>query len=271
MNFFKLFPKIDYDLNNDGSLAKIVNIFRSIRPYQNAIDDPSLYTYYEIKNGERPDVVSQQLYGTPDFYWTFFVINDFLHDGYKAWPLSTENLMDYLAEEYSGYAITTRVQFDANNVVKRNHTLVNNFQLGEAIRGTVSGAEGVLIKKDVDMNQLVVKSTNNIPYIGDVPSNNDLYETVKGLTTEDEIVSYVVYTYAEAPHHYFIKDSDGVEREYSNRSFINNSASKPENDLSYISNRQYVYNLNDERSKIRVINPKHIGRFVELFESLLNE
>ncbi len=271
MNFFKLFPEVDYDLNRDGSLMKMVNIFRSIRPYQNAIDDPSLYTYYNIKNGERPDIISQQLYGTTEFYWTFFVINDFLHDGYKVWPLSQEKIVDYIAEEYAGFVITTRIAFDANDVVKDNHTLVGKFQLGETIRGATSGAEGTLFKKDIDMNQLVVRSTNNIPYIGDVPADNDLFETIKGLTTEDEVISYRVYKYETAPHHYFIKDADGIEREYTNRSFIDTTESTPENDLSFVSNRQYVYDLNEKRSKIRVINPKHIGRFVEAFENLLNE
>ena len=81
MSFFRQFPTINYDLKKDGSVMRMVNIFRNVRPLQNYVDNPSLYNFYEIKNGERPDTVSQRLYGTPDFYWTFFVINEFLHDG----------------------------------------------------------------------------------------------------------------------------------------------------------------------------------------------
>ena len=80
MAFFSLFPKVGYDLRNDGVLQNIVNLYRSVRPLQNFVDDVSAYKFYTVKNGERPDIVSDRLYGTPDFYWTFFIVNDFLHD-----------------------------------------------------------------------------------------------------------------------------------------------------------------------------------------------
>ena len=48
MSFFKQFPKISYDLRKDGSIMKMVNIFRSVRPLQNFVDNPSLYKFYEI-------------------------------------------------------------------------------------------------------------------------------------------------------------------------------------------------------------------------------
>ena len=41
--------------------------------------------------------------------------------------------------------------------------------------------------------------------------------------------------------------------------------------LTHVSNRQYLYNQNDQRSKIRVINPSAIGEFVDKFEKLINE
>ena len=93
MNFFKNFPTIEVDLQRNGKINKMVNIFRSVRPLQNFIDDSALYTLYEIKNGERPDIVSQRLYSTQEYYWTFFVINDFLHDGYRSWPCP-QNILD---------------------------------------------------------------------------------------------------------------------------------------------------------------------------------
>ena len=61
MNFFKNFPTVEVDLQRNGKINKMVNIFRSVRPLQNFIDDVAVYTFYEIKNGERPDIVSQRL------------------------------------------------------------------------------------------------------------------------------------------------------------------------------------------------------------------
>ena len=275
MSFFRQFPTINYDLKKDGSVMRMVNIFRNVRPLQNYVDNPSLYNFYEIKNGERPDTVSQRLYGTPDFYWTFFVINEFLHDGYKVWPLSQEQLFDYIKEQYNGYAITTKpviVRTGDGTISEFRDSLSGKFQLGETITGSISNAQGTLTKKNIDMNQLVVQNMKNTNrYTGDGAANNNNYELLIGSTTNDSVESYEVFNYADAPHHYYITDSDGIDREYTNMSFINQTIATPENDLKSVSNRQYVNDLNEERSKIRVINPNFIGRFIENFESLINE
>ncbi len=273
MSFFKQFPLIDYDIMADGSITKMVNIFRTVRPVQKFIDNPSLYKFYEIKNGERPDIVSQQLYGTPDFYWTFFVINDFLHDGYKAWPLSQEQIFKYIEKEYNGYAINTRITFIDNDI---QNSLAGKFTVGETITGDVSGATGTLTKKDLDLNQLIVQNmTTNVAFQGlrDDESGNTPPEFISGSKTFDEVSTYQVWPYAEAPHHYFITDDEGVERQYTNSLFHedNYEATKTNAELSYTSNRQYIYDLNDKRSKIRVINPTMIGEFIDTFESLINE
>ena len=70
-----MFPTEGYDYYRDGIVQNVVGIYKSIRPLQNFIDNLSGYNYYEIKNGERPDIVSQRLYGTVNYYWVFFIIN----------------------------------------------------------------------------------------------------------------------------------------------------------------------------------------------------
>ncbi len=271
MSFFKQFPLVDVDIGLDGTLTKMVNIFRSVRQVRSFSDDPTLYSYYEIKNGERPDVVSQQLYGTADFYWTFFVINEFLHDGYKVWPMSQEQLFNYVKTEYEGYAISTRVSFIDSTI---QNSIAGKFQVGEQITGSTSGASGTLTKKNIDLNQLIVQNmTNTAAYQGrreDI--ENTPFETVTGSKTFDDVSTFEVWPYAEAPHHYYILDAKGVERQRTSKSHIlDEEYATNAADLNYTSNRQYVYNLNDQRSKIRVINPAIIGEFVDKFEKLINE
>lgn len=275
MSFFKQFPKVSYDLRKDGSIMNMVNIFRSVRPLQNFVDNPSLYKFYEIKNGERPDIVSQRLYGTSDFYWTFFVVNEFLHDGYKVWPMSQEQVYEYIKQHYEGYAVTTRpyMQLDSDGIRRENvDSLAGKFQIGEDILGATSGARGTLTKKDVDMNQLIIQNMQNTnAFSGNGAADNNNYELLQGQTTDDSVQSYEVFKYADAPHHYYVLDEDGVEREYTNQTFINQTSATAEASLKYVTNRAYIQELNDERSKIRVINPNFIGKFIEEFESLLNE
>ena len=107
MSFFKQFPKIDYNLFEQGDLRSITDIYRHVDVKDVGIDPYVSYTYYEINEGDRPDNVSQQLYGSTDYYWTFFVINDTLKEGLSAWPQSTLGLERYITQEYDKYSVLT--------------------------------------------------------------------------------------------------------------------------------------------------------------------
>ena len=158
--FFKNFPNEKYDFEGQGKFQNIKNIFRSVRALPTFLDEFTNYKLYDIINGERPDIVSNKLYGRPDFYWTFFVINDFLHDGYRAWPLSQEDLLEYFEKTYEGFVITTNPSPtpDSDGLDDySNNSIAGKFDLGATIFGETSGCKGTLIKKDIDMNQLIIQ------------------------------------------------------------------------------------------------------------------
>ena len=278
MAFFKQFPKIQYDFERNGVITNVVNIYRSVRPLREFIDNSSAYTFYEIKNGERPDIVSQRLYDNPNYYWTFFVINDDLHDGTRAWPMSQEDLFDYMEKEYEGYAITTNP-----TIVRNTDGIITSFQdslagsvpnvsdgaftLGETITGSISGFSGTLTKKNVDMNQLIIQEVNSNAPLGDPNAISGGTELLVGSKSGDSVGTYQAFKYAEAPHHYFTT-GDKEERYQTNGEFI--QGGEASGTLSYKTNRSYVNELNEKRSKIRVIDPRYIDRFVDEFERLLN-
>lgn len=285
MDFFKKFPLVDFDIKKDGTVQKMVDVFRSVRPVEEFLDDPAAYRLYEIRNGERPDIVSTRLYGSPEFYWTFFVINEFLHDGYRAWPLPEEDLLEYILTEYDGYAITTQPTF----IEDQADSIAGKFALGEVITGNRSGAQGTLVKKNVDMNQLIVQnvtlgtagihpvtgSDSNVvggAFIGDVSAgDNNPTEPIAGGTSGDVVASYRVFKYADAPYYYYnILDPD--KKPVSNAAFLGDVAGTvSEGSLAFETYRTHEIELNEERSRIRYISPEFINQFVDKFETLIND
>ena len=153
MSFFTHFPKVEYDFNRDGVKQRMTDLFRSVRPLPSFLDNFSGYKFYEIRNGERPDIVSERLYGTTAFYWTLFLVNEHLHDGYRAWPLSQESLFDYMEKEYRGFAIETSPKVSGNF----ENSLSGRFTLGETVVGASSSASGTITKKIVDLSQLIIQ------------------------------------------------------------------------------------------------------------------
>lgn len=260
MSFFRQFPKIQYDFQLNGIKTNVVDIFRHVKPIEEFVDNYTEYTFYNVENGERPDVVSELLYGTSQYYWTFFVVNDFLHDGYRAWPMSQEDLHEYIEEEYNGYAITSRADRGAA------HSIAGKFEIGETIVGNTSGASGKLYRKNLDMNQLIVRDmVNATAYLGEGDDNID--ETIQGATSGDVVRSYKVFKYKEAPYYYY-KTNDAKKRPQSNALHIPGAIADSE--LSYVSYQQHEIELNEERSQIKIIDPNYIGQFAKTFENLIN-
>jgi len=107
MSFFNKFPKIDYDINLDGITQKLIDFSRVVDVNDILAIDSTAYIKYDIIDGARPDIVSQLLYDTPDYYWTFFILNDHLKSGYHKWPKGAVALEKYIDEKYKNYVILT--------------------------------------------------------------------------------------------------------------------------------------------------------------------
>ena len=258
MAFFKQFPKVQYDFNRQGVLQNMVDIFRSVRALPSFVDNYTGYRLYEIKNGERPDIVSGRLYGTSKYYWTFFVINDFLHDGMRSWPMSQEDLQAYMAKEYNGYVIETNPKV-TNNF---ENSLAGRFTLGETLTGSVSGATGKLTRKITDLSQLVIQDVTGA-YIGSATGAKEL---ITGATSEDSVSTYNVYKYLDAPYYYY-ETSDVNKKPVTNADHI--TGGKDAYTLSYVTNRAHLEEKNDEYSRIRVVAPNSMNDFVRKFKELI--
>jgi len=274
MAFFKQFPKVEYDFNRMGIKQNMIDLFRSVRPLPTFLDNYSAYKFYEIKNGERPDIVSKRLYGISDFYWTFFVINDFLHDGYRAWPMSQEDLDAYLNKEYEGYVIETHpeiVRTGDNIITDFKNSIAGRFKLGEEIRGATSGATGTLTKKNIDMNQLIIQNVTGA-FIGDPDAIPNVTELIVGQTSEDSVSTYQVWKFADAPYYYY-DENDGDKKPVSSASHFSDDSTGgvARSDLAYQTYRDHEFHLNEERSKIRYVDPNYIAQFVDNFKNAINE
>jgi len=357
--FFSQFPKVGYDFNRTGTVQQMVNIFRAIKPQGNFIDDALLYKMYNIKNGARPDIISQELYGTPDFYWTFFVINDFLHDGMQAWPLSEESLYKFIETSYSGKALcfTPEVLRDADNRAQgTKNSVAGILNLGELVYGSTSGAVGRIVRKDTDLQQIILQdiipgettldASNN--QVGIDPRTGATSASIHGgnfqvgeflSASQTKLDSQTlfslqvgeVYDYANAPAYYYETNDesrrpltapkvipsstvyselqwnkdlqteagytptgDSATDKVANGSILSNAVFNTPlvysggydshnqqfgivpnvtargNDITYVSNKARLIEINDDRSNIRIIDPNYMEQFLQEFEEAMN-
>jgi len=112
-----MFPYRSFDLQNNGVNRIITDIFRNVDVDDKLIDNITTYRSYYINDGERPDIVSNKLYNSPDYYWTFFITNDSLKEGIQNWPMSNLEFERFIEDEYGKYSVMTFVPLAIPNLI----------------------------------------------------------------------------------------------------------------------------------------------------------
>lgn len=107
-NFFSKSDVITYNVTDDGLYVKLTDLTKTVDISTLNENKISYYTYYNINDGDRPDTVSYLLYGTVQYYWTFFILNDNLKEGlHYSWPLNNVALDKMINAEYDDYSALT--------------------------------------------------------------------------------------------------------------------------------------------------------------------
>jgi hypothetical protein len=146
MAFFRNFPRLNYKFGDEITTSLFQNISVYIDLIDQIANDGSFYQTYTVLDGDRPDVVSQKLYGTPDYYWTFYLLNENIR--VQGWPLTVQEVFENSRIYYPNIVITTEA--DISNTFKVG---------GTAIQGSVTNptAKGEIIERNLNLGQLVVR------------------------------------------------------------------------------------------------------------------
>ncbi len=100
-NYFRNIPKVNYDIfgAEPNNYRSVTNIMKKIKFKPKVLEDISDYYPYYVKEGERPDIVSHQKYGTVAYAYLIMLIND-IYDPLFDWPLDSQQFEKYLTNKY---------------------------------------------------------------------------------------------------------------------------------------------------------------------------
>ena len=103
--FFETFQKVGYNFGDNEAPVLFDNLTAYVDIIDSLKENAAFYNKYTILPEDRPDTVSFKLYGTVDYYWTFFLMNDDLRrDG---WPIYTNKIDDIAMSKYPNRTLTT--------------------------------------------------------------------------------------------------------------------------------------------------------------------
>ena len=183
MTYFRYFPRVNYHFGNETT----TEVFENISIYSDVVDQirdaTTAYEDYYILPEDRPDMVSYKLYGTPDHYWTFFLMNASLRD--SGWPLNDRRLFEKAQRDYDKTVITTR------------STLTDRFKIGHTMTGLSSGTTATVIHRELDLGQIWIEPSDDSFTVGETVSSTDPTDDVART-----IVVNSIATQYNAAHHY---------------------------------------------------------------------
>jgi len=234
--YFRYFPMVNYKFGDETSEAT----FEDISIYADVIDQISdastVYEEYYILPNERPDQVSEKLYGTPSLHWTFYLMNDGIR--HQRWPVSNNKLFELVERAYPTRVITTKTK------------LTDKFKVGQTITGTSSTATAKIGKRNLDIGQLFLENVDGTFTAGENVNSTNADETVETIN-----VTSFEFQYNTA-HHYenALGQTVDIDPEVG-----------PGAELTEITYLQRVDRLNEANRQLKVIKPGSVNDIVKAF------
>jgi len=232
MSYFSKFPQINYNINNINYL--MTNIVSYVDINVAGGDSMDFYSFYTIPDGYRPDNVSYELYGTEEYYWTFFLINSDLKDYYTHWPKKESSMYDYTKKLYPGQG------------VKVSEADIHKLNINDSITDQSTGTKtGTVIG--------VYPTSLWIHIKGDTFTTNDII-----VNATQSITPLSINDAAIAPHHYISNSTNDIVM------YNDGDTGK-----TPVTNYDFEIETNLARSNIRVIKPALVFDVIKEFNKEL--
>ena len=247
MKYFKDFQNIFYNFGNEAQPTLVQNISRYADVIDQIKDDISFLTFYTIQEGHRPDQVSIELYDTPLYYWTLYLLNDNIRQ--QGWPLNNTEFQTYIKKIFPSTVITTR------------ENISTKFKVGQTLSGNTSGASGTIIRRNLDLGQIVVEGKPSFITSGETftsTNSSGVLESIIAVSSSDEHNAANYYTDTSGGIVDLSVDSAG--------NFLAPGAQKNE-----ITNEQAYFNVNQSLKQIRVIRPSLINNVISSYKKAVRE
>lgn len=238
--YFKYFEITPYTFGSSGKPVMFDNLTQYVDIIDSVKDNVSFYNPHTIVSGDRPDTLSYKLYGTTDYYWTFFLMNDNLRE--SGWPVPHHELL-----------VTAKKKYPHRTVVT-NSIIAEDFPVGTTVTGNGSGTVGTIVSRNLDLGQLVI----------DTIDDNNFDQTESIFYTSEEGAFYTATLISESKqydsvHHYV--DSNGV---YADIPIYNFGVTGGNTAVTY---RDRLEMANEDLKSIFVLKPSVVSKVVSEFNN----
>jgi hypothetical protein len=284
--YLDLFPKIAYDPTKtlySTNFNTVTNILFRIGIIKEYVNNTTAYYDYVIQDGEKPEILAERFYGSPEAHWIIILANDIVDPQYD-WPLNYDEFNNYIIGKYGSVANAKTTIHHYEKVVTREESTTGSFftyryvvdydrksdgllNLSD-VTGAYSSGEAVYQGTDLanaTFSANVVSWTPNILQVANTVGKVVRYTNIKGDTSSANgtVTSFGAPT---APYDTYLSLPD--EQTYQTYSVggktIIESISR-----NSVSNYDYEVDQNESKREIKIIKSEYYRQLVREFEDLV--
>jgi len=241
--YFSNFPKIvyDFDLPNGVDYKIVTDITRNVRLRKQILENILVYDYYDIGEGETPEIISEKIYGTPYYHWVIMLVNqryDYIND----FPLTQLELDTHIDKKYGDKKYHVH-DYKVNGIIKEGINIITLRDSELEGGGIGMMAEGKVLESVVNEYQAridnILVASNSITVQIEVSLRHGKFQpnetvTILGENTFAEVVSCTV------PAQYTIT-----------------------------TNYDYEFALNESKRRIKIVDPALVEQLVKEFKDII--
>tara|TARA_B100001057_G_scaffold43025_1_gene38491 strand:- start:3085 stop:3819 length:735 start_codon:yes stop_codon:yes gene_type:complete len=235
--YFINFPEVPYKFGANLPAVAYQNLTAYVDVIDQIKDNIAFYRNYYIQEGDRPDQLSFELYGTTDYYWMFYLLNDHIKE--QGWPLTYD-------------ALSTLIDKDLiHTVVETKDVFANKMKVGQTVTGSSSGVSGTIAHRNLDLGQLYIKDLQGSTFGSTEVLTSQVGETVESIT--------LISSAAEKNAVRYYVDGDNTHSD------IDPHADRP-NTKTPVTHLDYYLAENEKLKSIRVIRPDAVRDIFREFQ-----
>ena len=146
MSYFSMFPNIYYSAKGDSKFTIMKDILSRVKLIASVKDNILGFDYYDVKDGETPEMIAHKYYGDVNLHWTILVVNDVI-DYYEDWPMSVQRFEQFVKDKYDNpqgihhYEIsqtsgdtTVKIDVGMNTTEYPSATAISNYQYEDSLQ-----------------------------------------------------------------------------------------------------------------------------------------
>ena len=258
--YFENFPTVLYDFPVKDSANKFIgvkDITRNLRFKAEFIESISVYETYQMQDGETIEMVSEKVYGTPDYHWVLMLLNQ-RYDHIEDFALSQRHFDKAMLRKYSSRINDARYFVDINGYITNGYASVVIENTNE------EGSELMLLDDLIKVGSVIRRKTAIGYYAGRVES---IDPETKALTVMMTTGDFKPGDPIEVYNYYDDADGNYVE------TFLGSSTVTSfivAANYGLVTNYEYEMIKNEEKRTIKIVPERYLSQIISEFDALVS-